>query len=222
MTVTGQDALAVVPELTGIYDEPFADASQIPTTLISRLARREVTVALTGDGGDELFCGYTRHHLAGGRLRGVRGWPRPLRTSAAAGLRALSPAAWDGVLSAAGRLGPGLNGRQLHKLAGTLAFEAAGDCSGAAELVPGAALPGDFASGTQLDDAAADVMLGDLETYLSDDLLDPAPIRRLSREAGSEDGRGNVVEGYLGGSASERCAVPATTGSGLKGSRAAP
>ncbi len=66
--VTGKEAMDIVPNLPKIYDEPFADSSEIPMTLISKLARTKVTVALTGDGGDELFGGYRRYH------RGVKAW----------------------------------------------------------------------------------------------------------------------------------------------------
>jgi asparagine synthase (glutamine-hydrolysing) len=78
-TVKEDDALAVVADLPRIYDEPFADSSQIPTTLLCRAARKHVTVALTGDGGDEVFGGYNRH-IRGPRLwEQIRRLPRAVR-----------------------------------------------------------------------------------------------------------------------------------------------
>ncbi|WP_066801086.1 asparagine synthase (glutamine-hydrolyzing) [Sphingomonas soli] len=84
LKLTAADAQAVVPSLAALFDEPFGDTSAIPTLLVSRLARQEVTVALSGDGADELFAGYSRYHSP--RMRAVWNFgrlaPGPLRTLA--------------------------------------------------------------------------------------------------------------------------------------------
>ncbi|MBV2181858.1 MAG: asparagine synthase (glutamine-hydrolyzing) [Castellaniella sp.] len=87
--VTEQDALAVVPELPRIYCEPFADSSQIPTFLVSQMASRHVTVALSGDGGDELFGGYTPYQFMPKIWRLLRRVPQPLRRGIASALALL-------------------------------------------------------------------------------------------------------------------------------------
>jgi asparagine synthase (glutamine-hydrolysing) len=78
--VSPKEAMAVIPRLPEIYDEPFADSSQIPTFLVSQLARQQVTVALSGDGGDELFCGYNRYLMGYNLWARLRFLPPPLRT----------------------------------------------------------------------------------------------------------------------------------------------
>ncbi len=97
LTLTGEDALAVVPRLPTLYDEPFADSSQIPTFLVSRLARAHVTVSLSGDGGDELFGGYGRYVLARALWGAFSRVPRPVRAGLAAAV-----AGTPGVATAAG------------------------------------------------------------------------------------------------------------------------
>lgn len=84
--VTPAEALAVIPHLPTLYDEPFADTSQIPTYLVSKLARQHVTVSLSGDAGDELFGGYRRHRLGPAIWRGIRWIPLWLRLAAAAAM----------------------------------------------------------------------------------------------------------------------------------------
>jgi asparagine synthase (glutamine-hydrolysing) len=89
--VSANDALEVVPDLPRIYDEPFADPSELPTILVSRLARSAVTVALSGDGADETFGGYGRYRRVLKRWDGLRRWPQ-LSRDALAGIRDLLPA----------------------------------------------------------------------------------------------------------------------------------
>lgn len=95
--VTAQDALDVVPLLSGMFDEPFSDSSQIPTYLVSQMARRHVTVSLSGDGGDELFCGYQRYFLGQRLWQSIDRLPLPLRRGLTAALRA-TPNLWTRLL----------------------------------------------------------------------------------------------------------------------------
>lgn len=95
--VSAADAQAVIPQLPVIYDEPFADSSQIPTYLVSRLARQQVTVSLSGDGGDELFGGYNRHIQFPRVWRTVRRVPAPLRGLGLGLAGALPPQLWNGL-----------------------------------------------------------------------------------------------------------------------------
>jgi asparagine synthase (glutamine-hydrolysing) len=93
--VTARQAMGVIPSLPQMYDEPFADCSQIPTHLVASLARNQVTVSLSGDGGDELFAGYWRHFM------GMRIWnqaqhlPIPMRKLMSGAIQTLSPVNWD-------------------------------------------------------------------------------------------------------------------------------
>jgi len=113
------DLRDVVPRLAEIYDEPFADSSQIPTFLVAQLARQHVTVALSGDGGDELFCGYDRYRQGASLMQAMRALPRPLRTLGAGAIRALPARALNRVMEPfrPTPLGKEPNGQRLHRLA---------------------------------------------------------------------------------------------------------
>jgi asparagine synthase (glutamine-hydrolysing) len=116
------DVLDVIPSLPTICDEPFADPTIIPTYLLAKLARHEVTVALSGDGGDEVFGGYTRHLLASSRMANALRLPLGARRLASRAVLGIQATSWDTAswLVPASRRPPRL-GDQLHKAAGALA-----------------------------------------------------------------------------------------------------
>lgn len=123
--VTAQQALDVIPKLPQLYCEPFADASQIPTFLVSQLARQQVTVSLSGDGGDELFGGYSRYTLARDAWQKIRNLPHVLRQPMAGAIRAMPAASWNSLLRPVSALLPGYlqttsPGDKLHKGASLL------------------------------------------------------------------------------------------------------
>ena len=95
--VSPEQAMDVIPLLPSLYCEPFGDSSQIPTFLVSQLAKQQVTVSLSGDAGDELFCGYNRYLLTSRLWGKISAIPRPLRAMVAKGITGISPTAWDGI-----------------------------------------------------------------------------------------------------------------------------
>jgi asparagine synthase (glutamine-hydrolysing) len=184
--LTGADALAVIPRLPEMFDEPLADPSQIPTFLVCELARRHVTVALSGDGGDELFGGYNRYVMGDRLISEFRRYPTLLRRLSASGMTSLSPRTWNRVgnflrpaFPVAGRTR--LLGERLYKIAELLRGES--EAGMYRSLLSAWHEPEELvldapASHTQRGLAASDglplmerMMLADQESYLPDDLL---------------------------------------------------
>jgi asparagine synthase (glutamine-hydrolysing) len=120
--VTPGEAAAVIPRLPEIYDEPFADSSQIPTFLVSRLTRQHVTVSLSGDGGDELFGGYPRYVFGEALWTRMRLLPRWLRRGTSKVLQGPSAQSWDRLLGLAvpSRLRSSISGHRVHRFAEVL------------------------------------------------------------------------------------------------------
>ncbi len=186
--VTPEEAQAVIPKLPALYDEPFSDSSQIPTYLISALARQKVTVSLSGDGGDELFGGYTRYPFAQKVWRRTGWLPRAMRKGLARGLSAWEPETYDRrlgwltpLLNPYGRRGP--IGDKFRKLADVLAAEDSvalyrywmSHWQQPAELVLGAQEPStvftDRSRWADLPNYFQKMMFFDLVGYLPDDIL---------------------------------------------------
>jgi asparagine synthase (glutamine-hydrolysing) len=187
LCLTGEDAQSLVPRLPDIFDEPLADPSQLPTLLVSQLARREVTVALCGDGGDELFGGYNRYVYGVRVMRRVNHIPLPLRRYVAAGIGGVPTSAWDGVDRAATALMPGVSRGRVRERAqkvGNLmmASSEAGMYQSLlsawqqpSRLVPGCSNATDrngrILGGAEPAHLLDRMMLADQMTYLADDLL---------------------------------------------------
>ncbi|HEU5295301.1 MAG TPA: asparagine synthase C-terminal domain-containing protein, partial [Burkholderiaceae bacterium] len=121
--LTGHEALAIVPRLPTLYCEPFSDSSQIPTFLVSQMARQHVTVSLSGDAGDELFGGYSRYDIATRLWSRLSRVPRTLRLLAGPAILAIPTQAWDRIgaamwpLVGRNRPAPDRIGDRAHKLA---------------------------------------------------------------------------------------------------------
>jgi len=186
--VTPAEAQAVVPRLPEYFDEPFADSSQIPTFLVSALARKHVTVALSGDGGDELFAGYPRYSLANQIWGTMRHFPAAGRKLAAAGMRTLSADTWNRFFRTADvflpeRIRRRRPGEQIHRFADLLSEESRqavyrrllSHWDPPEQVVMGALEPPtvltDPGRRAELSDFTLQMMFIDLVSYLPDDIL---------------------------------------------------
>lgn len=184
--VTPQETLEVIPKIPVFYDEPFADPSQIPTYLVARLAKQNVTVSLSGDGGDELFGGYNRYFWGRSIWNKMKRCPAPLRMLFTKFLTSCSPGAWDGMFRIAGpflpnRLRQPLYGDKIHKLAEVLKSpemlyqNLTTTWKDPVSLVVGSKLlpttASEYSIRPGLTDFAETMMFLDLITYLPDDIL---------------------------------------------------
>ena len=186
--VKSQEAQAVIPLLPALYDEPFADSSQIPTYLVSQLARNHVTVSLSGDGGDELFGGYNRYFWAQNIWRKLGWMPLSLRAGIAGMLTTMKPDTWNSAFGQLERFLPARlryanPGDKLHKLADILAVRSPEEIywglvshwKQPAQLVKGATEPTTVLTEAGLwadvPDLTHRMMYLDTVTYLPDDIL---------------------------------------------------
>lgn len=185
--VTADDGLNLISDIPKHWDEPFADSSQIPSMLVAKIASRKISVCLTGDGGDELFCGYNRYFMSS-RIWNKQQWiPTPLKEIAANTLELVNPRAWRFFFQLYNNFSPGNTkqsnfGLKIHKLAGQLRMKSP---SGVYRYllsyfnIPNIILPGVNEADSILDRYPApklgnfmnDVMFWDQLGYLVDDNL---------------------------------------------------
>jgi asparagine synthase (glutamine-hydrolysing) len=186
--VTPAEVLDVIPLIPQIFDEPFSDSSQVPTYLLSKLTRREVTVALSGDGGDELFAGYDRYGVTTSIWKSAGRVPHVLRSATRTAIKSLPPRFYDAALGwTRERLpsfgGPSTIGDKAHKFADVLEFRSfsalyrrlvslwaqpeqlLAGYEEAPTIFEDGALSADFP------DLTSRMMFIDLVTYLPDDIL---------------------------------------------------
>jgi asparagine synthase (glutamine-hydrolysing) len=196
--VTSQDALDVVPLLPSMYDEPFADSSQIPTYLVSKLARRQVTVALSGDGGDELFCGYPRYRFVTSLWSVLKKIPGPAARGSAKLMRLLPAALVDSIMDRlpAPQRFKNSPGQKLHRLADHLMAQNPAEIYLRAVTMwpdPAAVVPEShehdpversILKSADIGQAGEMAMLTDLTNYLPDDIL--TKVDRASMAVGLE------------------------------------
>ncbi len=183
--VTSDQAMAVIPKLSTLYDEPFSDSSQIPTFLVSQMARQHVTVSLSGDGGDELFGGYNRYFLGTKLWQRLKPFPEWSRHLAANLITSVSPSSWDKLSSLFDRILPaevraGRTGDKLHKLASVFSLSGQDDLylrllshwDDPESVVINSKEPGSVVNQSlQLEDFIHRMMCIDATSYLPDDIL---------------------------------------------------
>ena len=187
LRLTGEDAQALIPRLPDIYDEPLADPSQLPTLLVSQLARRHVTVALSGDGGDEVFGGYNRYVYGTRMLPRMSRVPGFLRRPVGAGIGRVPAMTWDWLSRLSAPVTPDIAGRRvgerIHKLGRLMSADSVGDMYRSLlsawphpeEVVVGDGA-GDDENGRIVTESPPEhlldrMMLADQTFYLPDDLL---------------------------------------------------
>ncbi len=183
--VSSSEAMQIIPMLSGMYDEPFADSSQIPTFLVAQMARQHVTVSLSGDAGDELFCGYNRYALAD-IWRHIEKVPFAVRQMAGRAIKAVAPTTWDCFFQQAANFLPLPNnmGEKLSKLAPRLVsvdgvnelyYSLVSETAQPEQMVIGAKEPATWLTDVGLKSSFANpklhMMLMDMMTYLPDDIL---------------------------------------------------